>query len=214
MTDSDYTPEFFAAWETFADEVTRAFKKDARPDEANRPLAIEQAKYIHASAAVAKLLWAVGEKETARKFLSLSRAMEDVVDGLPHRLFSVERPKTTGGRYNDAGEVWLLRSNLCVALEFLMAAGDDQDKAIAAAKKHRNQLKKLLRAGAKSLETSISTWLKKFATDEVDNEAALSGYKVGMEELAVMRLNLSEPQLRHMGHHLVTSAAARAARLS
>jgi hypothetical protein len=209
MSESLYSAEFFAAWETFADEVTRAFKKEALPDDANRPLAMEQAQYIHASAAVAKLLWSVGEKDTAKKFHSLAEALHDVVDGLPNRLLSVERPKTTGGRRNDSGAMWRVRSNLCVGVEFLKAAGDDHDKAIAATKKHRNQLKKLLRPGA-SLESSVATWLKKFATDEVTNEAALSGYKYGMEELAVARSSRSLGQLRLLGQHLITSAAERA----
>ncbi|OSI67640.1 hypothetical protein [Bradyrhizobium canariense] len=215
MTDNPslYDDGFLAAWETFADEVTLAFKVGAS-DEAERPLAAEQTRYVVASMAIAKLLKAVGQDETAGKFHLLAEAMQDVVEGLPHPLFSVERPKTAGGRRPDTSAVWRTRSSLCAGLEYLIAGGNlDQDIAInLTAKKYRTQFAKLLRPGA-DLKTSIRTWMKSFATDAVQNEVALSNYKLSMSGLSAAKTDFSGSAIRQAGERLIAAAAERAARL-
>jgi hypothetical protein len=177
-------------------------------------LAAEQTRYVHASLAIAKLLKTVGQEELAGKFHSLAEALQDVVEGLPHPLFSVERPKATGGRRPDTAAVWRTRSSLCAGLEFLMAGGGmDQESAInLVIKRHRTQFGKLLRPGAE-LKSSIRTWMKSFATDAVQNEVALSSYKLSMHELAAAKSDYSGSAIKQTGECLIASAAERAARL-
>jgi hypothetical protein len=214
MTDgtSLYDAGFLSAWETFADEVTLAFKMGSS-GEVDRPLATEQTRYVMASLAIAKLLKTVGQEETAGKFHLLAEALQDVVEGLPHPLFSVERSKTTAGRRADTAAVWRTRSSVCAGLEFLIAGGLDQEAAInLATKKHRSQLAKLLRSGA-DLKSSIRTWMKSFATDVVQNEVALSNYKLSMSGLAAAKSDFSGSAIRQAGERLIAAAAERAARL-
>lgn len=217
MTNSDagsiYCSDFFAAWETFADEVTEAFKM-ASSDEADRPLATQQTRYVLAIMATAKLLRAVDQKETAEKFHLLAEAMQDVVEGLPHPLFSVEQPKAKSGRRPDTAAVWRTRSTLCAGIGYLMAGGNlDQDEAIdLITKKHSKQLGKLLRPGA-HLKPSIRTWMKSFATDDVQNEVALKNYKLSMSGLVTAKAEFSGTEIKKAGERLIGAAAERASRL-
>lgn len=210
---SVYSPEFFAAWETFADEVTLAFKM-ASSDEADRPLATQQTRYVLAIMAMAKLLRTVEQKETAEKFHLLAEAMQDVVEGLPHPLFSVEQPKTKAGRRPDTAAVWRTRSSLCAGIGYLLAGDNvDQDEAIdLIVKKYGKHLVKLLRPGAQ-LKPSIRTWMKSFATDDVQNEIALKSYKLSMSGLIAAKSDFSGNQIRQAGERLIAAAAERASRL-
>jgi hypothetical protein len=208
-----YEPEFFAAWEIFAEEVTLAFKM-GRASEADQPLATEQVRYVFACMAIAKLSKSVGEDETAGKFHLLAEAMQDVVDGLPHPLFSVEQPKAKGGRRRDTAAMWRTRSSLCVGINFLMDGGNlDQETAIKlVAKGHYAQFLKLLRPGA-DLESSIRTWMKSFATDDVQNVVALESYKLSMSGLPAAKAAFSGSNVREAGERLIADAAERASRL-
>lgn len=195
------------------DEVALTFKYSP-PDEAERPRAAEQARYVLASLAVEKLLRAAGQREAADQFHSLAEALLDVVEGLPHPLFAVEHPSKKGGRRNDSAAVWRTKSTLCAGLQFLMAGGGlDRDAAIKfAVRKYPKQLSKLLRPGT-DLKTSVGGWMHKFASDEVSNGVALSTYKERMRELATAKTDFSGARIKLAGEDLIRGAAERAARL-
>jgi hypothetical protein len=206
-------PEFFAAYETFAHNMDLAFKM-GQTSETDQPLATEQTRYLGACMSVASFLKAAGCDEAAGKFYLLAEAMRDVAEGLPHPLFSVEQPKKMGGRRADTTAVWRTRATLCAGLEFVMVGGDmDQDPAInLVAREYRKQFAKLLRPGA-DLKSSIRTWMKSFATEEVQNDVALSIYKLRMTELTTAKSDFSGNEIKQGGERLIAGAAERAARL-
>lgn len=215
MTNPDvsiYTPAFFEAWETFAKELTVPLN-DLDPQPAARPLAAEQTRHIRASMAVASLLKSVGQDESAAKFHRIAQALQDLVDGIPHPLFRIERPTGKAGRRPDNSAIWGARSQVCVGLEFLIASGLEQHDAIKVATgKHRQKLAKLQRPGT-DLKSSLATWLKSFAADEVANEVALEDYKLGLSQLKTAQLIHPGNRIRQAGEALIATAAAAASTL-
>jgi len=218
MTDGNsiYDAEFFAAWETFADQI-KLVLRDGWPEAVEQPIATKQTQYVLANLAIAKLLEDVGQPEAAAPFHTLAEALQDVVEGISHPLFKVEKidihAPAKRGRQHDTSETWRGRSSLCIGIEFLIAGGLSQDEAVAfAIRKHRMQLIKLLRPGT-DLKSSLPTWLKTFATDGTNNDVALSGYKHGMKRLAQFRACRPQSDVRVFGEKLVASAAADAAKL-
>lgn len=218
MTDgpSIYGAEFFAAWETFADEI-KLVLRDGWPEAVERPIATKQSQYVLANMAIARLMRDVGQTETANHFVTLAEALQDVVEGINHPLFEVQKidKHTAGkrGRKHDTSETWRVRSSLCIGVQFLIAGGLDQDAAVAfVIRKYRLQLTKLLRPGT-DLKSSLPTWLKTFATDATNNDVALSNYKHGMTRLAEYRARQPQSDVRDFGEKLVAMAAADAANL-
>jgi hypothetical protein len=211
MDDIDL-PEFFIAWVTFLQEFDHAFR-DAPVEEASRPLATEQTRYVLAIGAVAKLLRQVGERDKASKFHPLAEALQDHVDGNRNPLLGIEMPTGKAGRRPDTSAVWRLRSNLCIGLEFMIAGGMEPETAISQiANQHHGKLEKLLRPGA-DLKSSIRTWRKSFANDEVTNGAALAIYKEDMKTLQHARAEHLGNEVRKAGEKLVITAAEQSARL-
>lgn len=203
---SVYDSGFFIAWERFAGDISRAFY-EATDDAITRPLATQQARYTVAIIRVAELLTAVGEKEIANRFYVLAEALNDLVEGIPHPLFKVETPTNKRGRKPDTSAIWRIRSNVCIAIEFMKAGGMTEDDAIAqVSKAHKAALVNLLRPNTE-IKSSIKTWLKSFANDEVRNEVALSSYKHGVAPLSSLRLKFSGDQIRHVGEQLILDAA-------
>jgi hypothetical protein len=218
MTDgpSIYGAEFFAAWETFADQI-KLVLQDGWPEAVERPIATKQNQYVLANLAIAKLMRDVGQPETAAHFFTLAEALQDVVEGISHPLFKVEKidKHAAGkrGRQHDTSETWSGRALLCIGVQFLIAGGMDQDAAVAfVIRKHRMQLTKLLRPGT-DLKSSLPTWLKTFATDATNNDVALSDYKHGMTRLAEYRACQPQSDVLDFGEKLVAMAAADAANL-
>ncbi|APG11417.1 hypothetical protein BKD09_24085 [Bradyrhizobium japonicum] len=203
-------PEFFAAWDSFTDEVALAFEIGGL-DVVDSPLATKQMRYVAANVAIWKLLNAIGRKETAEKFFELAEALQDVAVGLPHPLFSVERPQSAGGRRPDTSAVWRARASLCAGLAYFIAgSGLDPEAAIALViKEHGKKLSKMLRPGAE-LKKSIRTWMKSFETDDVQNVVALSNYKRTIIELKTAKSNFSGTDIKQAGERLIARAAERA----
>lgn len=200
----------FPELKTFADTITQAFEAPAEPE---HPAATRQMRYVHAAMAVAKLLRAGGEDESAERFHELAEALQDVAEGLPHPLFLVERPDAAGGRRRDTAAIWRTRAILCYGLEFLKAGGLDQDQAIAfALTEHRKALSKLLRPGAE-LRTSIAKWMKSFSTEEIQNEIALESYKKGLALLTASKADHTGAAIKMAGETIIQKAAERAARI-
>ena len=95
-----------------------------------------------------------------------------------------------------------------------MAGGMDEDAAIKfVANKHKKAFKNLLRPNAE-LRSSIKTWRKAFANDEVRNDVALSSYKEGMVLLPSFRQQCTGEQFRRAGETVSEKAAERAATLA
>ncbi|CAN5194584.1 hypothetical protein BH10PSE11_BH10PSE11_08470 [soil metagenome] len=209
---SIYEPEFFVAWETFAESISNVFQAGAE-DAILRPRATMQTRYVLASMAVAQLLKSIGQNKTAGHFHLLAEAMQDLVDGIDHPLFKIEGPGKPG-RPPDSSSMWRERASVCIALEFLVAGGMDTEKAIEFVwKKHRVGLAKLQRTNT-DLKKSLGGWLKSFAMDEVTNDVALSSYKEGMKMLAAGRTINSPEQLRLAGERLIAGASERASRIA
>lgn len=209
---SAYDQGFFAAWEKFAEEISLVFKAGG-DDSKDRPLATVQTRYVLANLALAQLMKSIGQQDTADRFHFLAEAMQDLVDGLPHPLFKVEAPSNKRGRHPDSSAVWRIRSNVCIGVELFIAGGMDEDEAIKlVVNKHKNALKNLLRPNAE-LRSSIKTWLKAFANDEVRNEVALSSYKEGMALLPSFRQQCTGEQFRRAGERMSEKAAERASTL-
>lgn len=206
------TPEVLNALQSFSDEIGRVF----RPREAAaRPVATRQTQYVLASMAVAALLRDVGERKLAANFHKLAEALQDVVDGIDHPLFRVEKVDRDAagkrGRQYDTSETWRVRASLCVGIQFLMAGGLSQGNAVSfVIRQHRSQLVNLMRPGS-DLKGSLPTWIKSFATDAVSNDVALSSYKLGMKDLAALLDCRAPADIRKAGERLVASAAASAA---
>ena len=213
---SVYSSDFFKTWETFADEINLVFQAGAAEAQ-TRPIAVKQTQYVLANMAIAKLLRDVGQPHVAAHFHTMAEALQDVVDGISHPLFKVEKidklATAKRGRRNDTSETWRIRSSLCIGVEYLIAGGLDQSAAVAfVVKKHRIQLANLLRPGT-DLKSSLPTWLKTFATDATSNVVALSAYKDGMRMLSEVRAHEAPPNIRLAGERLAEAAAARAAKL-
>lgn len=210
-------PEMSSAVRKFLDDVTDAFKPQ-NLDENVGPLEAEQWQYMLASSSVAALLEEVGHKDAAVKFRLLAAAFHDVAEGSRHRLFLVEKPIKRGAQL-DSTDVWHVRAQLCIGLQLFASGANETGKraakeaAIKFAMKHRHKFERVLRPGAE-FETSVRTWLKKFATDEVENELALQNYKAGMKRLATETGNSSREQKRQAGERLIALVAERASALS
>jgi hypothetical protein len=205
-----YDADFFIAWERFAEEVSLAFEAAASEAE-GRPLATEQTRYVLANMAIAKLLRTIGQNDLAKKFHYLAEALHDVVEGVKHPLFKVEAPSGKAGRQRDTSAAWRIRANLCVGIEFLKAGGMDEAEAIKQViKKYKKSISRLLRPNT-TLDSSLRSWIKSFASDEVLNDVALSTYKDGMESLQALKPRFTDERVCAAGMHLIGKAAGDAA---
>lgn len=205
-----YQPEFFLAWESFVEDLEKAFESEHSSAETIRPLALQQTRYVLANMALAELFKRLGRNKTADKFHLLAEALEDVVTGISHPLFKVETQVGKAGRRPDTSAVWRVRANVVLALEYILVGVVDPDPILKdIAKRYRSQLAKLQRPGT-DLKSSLKTWMKSFATDEVRNEVALSSYKEGRRIFEAARPNYTNHQLRSVGEGLLRSAASRA----
>jgi hypothetical protein len=205
-----YQPEFFLAWETFVERVERAFESEDVAAEEKRPLALQQTRYVLANMALAHLFKILGRNHTADKFHLLAEAFEDVVNGISHPLFKSEAPVKKVGRRPDTAAVWRVRMNVVIALEYIFAGGGDPDTIVKdVGRRYRRQLARLQRPGT-GLESSLRTWIKSFATDEVRNKVALSSYKDGMGMLQAVKAKHTKEQLKSVGENLLAIAAKRA----
>jgi hypothetical protein len=199
-----------AVWQTFAVKLTNSFKMTI-PEANDRPRAAAQTRYVLANIALVDLLRAADLQECAEHFYLLAEAMQDLVDGIPHPLFKVERSSGRGGRHADTSAVWRTRSSICIGLAYVIASGEDSENAIKAALgKYRKQFAKVQRPGTE-LETSLKSWMKAFANHEVENVVALSHYKHGIGSLKAAQLNHTGIQIRQAGQRLIAGAANRAA---
>jgi hypothetical protein len=205
-----YQPEFFLAWETFVERIEEAFESEQVAAEEKRPLALQQTRYVLANMALATLFKNLGRQKTADKFHLLAEALEDVVGGVAHPLFKVETPTGKAGRRPDTSAVWRTRASVVLALEYILVGAGDADPILKdVAKRYRGQLASLQRPGT-DLKSSLRTWIKSFATDEVRNEVALSSYKDGMRMLEAAKAQYTNAQLKSVGEKLLTTAAKRA----
>ena len=168
-----------------------------------------------ASSSVAALLEAAGQEDAAIKFRLLAAAFHDAAEGSRHRLFLVEKPIPRGAQ-PDPTDVWLIRAQLCVGLQLYVNGANETGKKAAkedAIKFAMNYRQQFMRPGA-DFEKSVRNWLKKFATDEVENEMALQNYRANMIRLAAETSNLSKVQVRQVGENLIELVAGRASVLS
>jgi len=248
---SRYQPEFFAAWETFADEIQRIFnngEQDAqtRPTQVTPGLfapaaavanpqpsaqgdatpadsaalksapppaqAARQEQYVRAILAVAELLYVIGQRDVAMRFHLLAEALQDRAEGKDHPLFAVQKRR---GRQFDTSEIWRLRASLCIGIQYLIASGMEQDKAITfVVRKYRTQLQRLRdedRGQGSDLKSSIGTWLKTFASEEVRNDAAQWTYRKELQRLKEIKTSTDGIKLRQAGLNLIEKTAMRAA---
>ena len=207
---SRYEPKFFAAWETFADKIQRIFN-NGEQDAQTRPLAETQNRYAIAIWAMAELLYSIGQRDVAMRFHSLAEALHDSAEGKDPPLFKVEKKR---GRKSYTNEIWRLRASLCIGIQYLIASSMEKDKAIAfVVRKYRTQLQGLRgqdRGQGPDLKSSIGTWLKKFASEEVRNDAAQWTYRKELQRLKEIKASTDGTRLRQAGLNLIEKTAMRA----
>ena len=210
-------PELLAALETFANEVQEILN-NGEQDAETGPIAAKQKQYMFLDLAVAKLLRTIGRPGAAEPFLSSADAWRDVTERkIQPRLFKVEKidkhAPAKRGRKFDPTETQRIRAYLCVGIQYLIASGVKEDKAVSfAVRNYRAQFQNLLRPGA-DLETSIPSWLKDFATDEISDEEALSIYKEGMGQLKEDKTSVGGAMLRRRGENMIGNTAFKAAQV-
>jgi hypothetical protein len=208
---SRYEPKFLAAWETFADKIQRIFN-NGEQDAQTRPLAGTQDRYAIAIWAMAELLYAIGQRDPAMHFHLLAEALHDSAEGKNPPLFKVEKKR---GRKSDTSEIWRLRASLCIGIQYLIASSMEKDKAIAfVVRRYRTQLQRLRgqdRGQGSDLKSSIGTWLKTFATEEVRNDAAQWTYRKELQRLKEIKTSTDGIKLRQAGLNLIEKTAMRAA---
>lgn len=211
-TRSLYTEEFFHAWEKMVGSVENALSYQGGVGDQGRPVALQQARYVLTSLAIAQMFKDLQQQELAAHFHILAEAIQDLVDGVPHPLFKPERPPRRG-RQNNTSDVWRIQSDVCVGVRFMLAGGVEESAAINhAVKKHKESLKRLLRPGAE-LRSSIASWLKKFQTEDVSNDVALAAFKRGVSYIPEAADKFSGERLRLAGEQLIASAAMKASTL-
>jgi hypothetical protein len=208
---SRYEPKFFAAWETFADKIQRIFSKGEQ-DARTRPLAETQGRYAIAIWAMADLLYSIGQRDLAMHFHLLAEALHDLAEGKDTPLLKVEKKR---GRKSDTNETWRLRASLCIGIQYLIASGMEQGKAITfVVRKYGTQLQGLPRLGSRpgsDLKSSIGTWLKTFASEQVRNDAAQWTYRKELQRLQEIKTSTDGTRLRQAGLKLIEKTALRAA---
>jgi hypothetical protein len=195
-----FSDDFPAHWENFADRLQTVF-------DGKTIIQDEREKYVLALLAFSKLLRQIDPdprtssvNEIAARFQELAEALQDVVDGIPHPMFKAIVKR---GRTPDPRTVWRIRATVCVALEYLSRAGID-DCVGFAIRKHRRRLERLLRTNT-TLESSIRAWRRNFASEQVQDEAALEIYKRGIEMLGEQ----TDDDMRAIGEALLEKAATR-----
>jgi hypothetical protein len=211
-------PELLAALETFANEVQEILN-NGEQDAETGPIAAKQKQHMFLALAVAKLLRTIGRPGAAEPFISLADAWRDVAERkIQPPLFKVEKADEHGaakrGRKFDPTETQRIRAYLCVGIQYLIASDViKQDEAVNfVVRNYRAQFQNLLRPGA-DLETSIPSWLKDFATDEISDEEALSIYKEGMGQLVEDKASVGGAMLGRVGESMIENTALKAAQV-
>jgi hypothetical protein len=134
-------------------------------------------------------------------------------------LFKVEKvdkhAAAKRGRKFDPTETQRVRAYLCVGIQYLIASGVKEDKAVNfVVRNYRAQFKNLLRPKSDpDLKTSIKGWLKKFSTDEISDEEALSVYKDGMRLLKEDKTSAGGAMLQRCGENMIGATAFKAAQV-
>jgi hypothetical protein len=205
-----YDPDFFKAWEKFGERVNTIFDRPAPPEQERRGVAEVQRKFALGCMAVKDLLEDSGEFAASKQFFQLATAFQDLVDGIPNRMFAAVPKKRKGGRHPDSTAVWRIRGRVCFALEALIASGiDDKRVRAEAVKKYGVKLSKLLRTKA-SLKSSLKNWQSAFADGAVRNVIALSFYQRDIEGLKVAIPKVTPDALRHYAEEILEEAASEA----
>jgi hypothetical protein len=183
------------------------------PQEARRPIAARQLRYLRAMRVVGDLLKSAGQKHLQHPFYELAEAFHDLSEGRRHPFFEIDDSVRPGrGRPADRHDVWRLRANLCAGIRWLMAAGQTRDAAIKqAVRAHRRALSRLERAGTKTLEEAIGAWLERFENPtEADDAVAVGLFQDEIAELEKQRVVLSAAELKDFGNKRIEGVARRA----
>ena len=212
-------PELLAALETFANEVQEILN-NGEQDAETGPIAAKQKQYMFLDLAVAKLLRTIGRPGAAEPFLSLADTWRDVTERkIQPPLFKVEKvdkhAPAKRGRKFDPTETQRIRAYLCVGIQYLIASGVKEDKAVSfVVRKYETQFQNLPRPKSDpNLKKSIQGWLKKFATDVISDEEALSIYKEGMGQLKEDKTSVGGAMLRRRGENMIGNTAFKAAQV-
>jgi hypothetical protein len=145
-------PKFFAAWQASLEKLKLIFK-NGEQDAQTRPIAEKLDQYFRATLEVAELLYASGQRDLAMRFHLLAEALNDAAEGRNPPLFKVEKRR---GRQSDTNEIWRLRANLCIGIQYLIASRMEEDKAITFVdRKYRTQFRKLLRPGLRREKSDL-----------------------------------------------------------
>jgi hypothetical protein len=212
-----YQLKFFVVWQAFADDLKKIFKNGER-DARTLPIAERQEQYMRAILGLAKLLFAIEQRDLGHHFQFLAEALYDLTEGISHPLFKVPKKR---GAPPDTSQIWRLRAYLCIGIQYLIASVMEQEKEKEKAinfvvRKYKTQFQRLVRPGSRpktSLKSSIRAWLREFATDATNN-VALEIYKDAMRDLEEMiKASIDVNRLREAGLKWIEQTAIQAAQV-
>jgi hypothetical protein len=192
------------------------------PQEAKRPIAARQLRYLHAMRAIGDMLKSVGYADLQYPFYELAEAFHDHTEGRYHPLLGMDDTvKLSRGAGFDRHELWRLRARLCAGILWLMEASKkrgvkdyEKDAIREAMRGHKPQLLKLARFGTESLEGAIGGWLKRFgAPTSKDNAFAVTLFRAEKKDVEAEREVMSSAELTTRGLNIIKWVAWRASRL-
>jgi hypothetical protein len=182
------------------------------PQEAERPIAARQLRYMRAMRAVGDLLKGAGQQHLQHPFYELAEALHDLSEGRRHPFFEIDDSVRPGrGRPADRHDVWRLRANLCAGIRWLEAGGQTRNEAIEQAAKLGRALSRLERAGTKKLEEAMGGWLRRLENPtQADDAVAVALFKDEIAELEKRQVVLSAAELKDIGSKRIKAVARRA----
>jgi hypothetical protein len=195
--------------------------------EAKRPVAARQLRYVFAMRAIGTFLKGIGEAHLQLRFFELAEALHGLSKGYHHRLFEIDesakrkpaKPRhpleLRRGRRPDGPNLWRLRANLCIGIRWLVASGKDLRTAIDdTIEVHNKSLVKLKRPGTKYLAKAIEAWLTDFENPTPsDDQVAVAMFQEGIAELEALRPHMAQSELQGMAKRLIEGTALRASEL-
>jgi hypothetical protein len=190
------------------------------PQEAERPTAARQIRYMFAMRAIGDLLKSARRADLQHPFYKLAEALHDHAEGRPHPLLGIDATVKPGkGAPPDTHDLWRLRARLCAGILWLEEAGltrhDEEDGAISEAMRgRRTQLSNLRRRETDSLEGSIKEWFRRLENPtQEDDPVAVVLFQAEKEEMEAQSKAMSVKQLRDKGLKIIDGVAGEASRL-
>lgn len=113
-------------------------------------------------------------------FFRLANALDDLNRCIVDPLLARREPEPGEGRKPDPTSVWILKADVCVAVEALCRGGLTAEKAATHVAGHHKWVGVLAGKKAKSIATAVLQWLRQFRAQTVKVEPAQERYRDGV----------------------------------